>query len=217
VGDFVSELKFLVDTATAARIRDWARARLDPDPHGNGGWGDEYRSATIYFDTPEFDVFHRVGSYGRSKYRIRRYGDDERAFLERKMRRGDRLAKRRSAVALTQLEGLHDDWFTRRLAVRKLVPVCQVTYSRTARQRGEDGARLTIDEALVAGRSRRRAFGNDDGTPILANRAVVEIKFRDAAPAVFRHLLEEFRLGPQRASKYRIAVDTLGLAPAVHA
>jgi SPX domain protein involved in polyphosphate accumulation len=217
VGDFVSELKFLVDAATAARIRDWARARLEPDPHGTGNWGDEYRTATIYFDTPEFDVFQRVGSYGRSKYRIRRYGDDERVFLERKMRRGDRLAKRRSAVALAQLDDLADNWFVRRLALRHLAPVCEVTYRRTARQRGEGGARLTIDEALVAGRSRQLAFGVDDRTPILTNRAVVEIKFRDHAPAVFRHLLEEFQLGPQRTSKYRIAVDTLGLAPVVHA
>jgi hypothetical protein len=217
VGDFVSELKFLVDTATAARIREWSRARLEPDPHGAGTWGDAYGTRTIYFDTPDFDVFHRLGSYGRSKYRVRRYGGDDRVFLERKMRRGDRLSKRRSPLPLAALDRAGNDWFTRRLDVRGLQPVCEVAYTRTARQQGEHGARLTLDEGLVAAPAPRLTFEDRHGAAILEQRAVLEIKFRQTAPAVFRHLLEEFRLTPQRASKYRMAVETLGLAPSVHA
>jgi VTC domain len=217
VGDFVSELKFLVDTATAARIRDWARARLEPDPNGGGAWGDDYRTRTIYFDTADFDVFHRAGSYARSKYRVRRYGADGRVFLERKMRRGDRLSKRRTPLSISALDCAGDNWFTQRLALRKLEPVCEVAYTRTARQQGPRGARLTVDEGLVAAPVPRLTFDERGGAAILEHRAVLEIKFRDTAPAVFRHLLEEFRLTPQRASKYRMAVETLGLAPAVHA
>ena len=78
-----SEIKFLVDPGTGSRIRDWARARLQPDPYGEGPFGDEYRTTSLYFDTPEFDVFRRRGSYGRSKYRIRRYDGEAGAFLER--------------------------------------------------------------------------------------------------------------------------------------
>jgi hypothetical protein len=217
VGVFASELKFLVDTATAARIRDWARARLEPDPHGGGAWGDDYRTRTIYFDSPGFEVFHRVGSYGRSKYRVRRYGDDGTVFLERKMRRGDRLSKRRTSLPLAALERTADNWFTRRLDVRKLLPVCEVAYTRTAREAAGHGARLTLDEGLAAAPARHLTFETRPGAVILEHRVVVEIKFQQTAPAVFRHLLEEFNLTPQPASKYRLAVEALSLVQAVHA
>ena len=85
---FTSEIKFVVDAATGGRIREWARARLAPDPHGAGSFADEYRVSSLYFDTAARDVFHRRGSYGRSKYRIRRYHDEPSVFLERKLRTG---------------------------------------------------------------------------------------------------------------------------------
>src|SRR5688572_30278953 len=98
--EFTSELKFVVDGALAHRIRDWARERLDADPHGGGAWSDEYRVSSVYLDTEARDVFHRRGSYGRSKYRIRRYEQNPMVFLERKLRTGTRLAKRRTTIDL---------------------------------------------------------------------------------------------------------------------
>ena len=83
----------------AGRSAQWARAHLDADIHGGGPHGDEYRTTSVYFDNAAFDVFHRRGSFGRSKYRIRRYGDDETVFLERKMRQPAVLAKRRTTHA----------------------------------------------------------------------------------------------------------------------
>ena len=64
---FASEIKFLVPRSLGAGIREWARRHLDPDPHGSGPSADEYTISTIYLDTPEFDVFHKRRSYGRSK------------------------------------------------------------------------------------------------------------------------------------------------------
>ena len=87
----------------AVKIRHWARTHLDPDAHGLGPFGDEYRTTSVYFDTDAFDVFHRRGSFGRSKYRIRRYGDEETVFLERKMRQPAVLAKRRTSLSLAAL------------------------------------------------------------------------------------------------------------------
>ncbi len=98
------EIKFVVDSQMGERIREWARTFLDADPHGTGPFGDEYRTSTLYFDTAEGHVFHRWGSYGRAKYRIRRYGDSDVAFLERKLRRPGMLVKRRTQVALHELE-----------------------------------------------------------------------------------------------------------------
>src|SRR5262245_30864964 len=100
------EIKFLVEAHVAGRIQAWARTHLNADPHGTGPFGDEYRTSSIYFDTDALDVFHRRGSYGRSKYRIRRYGDAETVFLERKLREPSVLAKRRTRTDLISLDQL---------------------------------------------------------------------------------------------------------------
>ena len=55
VRPYAHELKFLLDEDVAARIREWARTHLDRDPHGNGPFGDEYHTASVYFDTDGFD------------------------------------------------------------------------------------------------------------------------------------------------------------------
>jgi hypothetical protein len=215
VADFASEIKFLVDAADAARVRDWTRQTLAPDPHGGGPWGDQYCITTLYFDTPAFDVYHRVGSHARSKYRIRRYGAEDTAYLERKMRRGSRLAKRRSAVPLTVIGRLEDGWFARRLVLRQLQPACQIAYLRTAR--GTAAGRITVDEQLTAAPLDRLAFAGAPGRPLLESRAVVEMKFQGTPPAIFRQLVEELGLGLPGTSKYRLAVEALGLATRVHA
>ena len=71
-------------TNIRAALREWARAHLAPDHFGSGPHGDGYTTTSLYFETPGFDVYHRRGSYGRSKFRIRRYGEADIVFLERK-------------------------------------------------------------------------------------------------------------------------------------
>src|SRR5688572_28698767 len=96
--EFASEMKFLVSPALAEQIRGWARAQLSPDPYAGGEAGDSYPITSLYFDTEKFDVFHRRGSYGRSKLRVRRYGQGAVVFLERKLKTRGLLTKRRSMV-----------------------------------------------------------------------------------------------------------------------
>jgi hypothetical protein len=222
---FTAEIKFVVDAAVGAQICDWARARLTADPHGGGTFADEYRVSSVYFDTDARDVFHRRGSYGRSKYRIRRYHQEPRAFLERKLRTGSLLSKRRTDIDLATLPLLAEDgalngdataWFRRRVAVRRLQPVCQVSYIRTARvaDAGDGPARLTIDQDLHAVASDAFTFDAQPVTPLLRGEMIVELKYRAAPPAVFKQLVEEFALRPRRASKYRVAADSLGLIAA---
>ena len=137
-----SEIKFVVDAALAEKLRDWARLHLKADPHGAGPFEDEYDTSSLYFDTANLDVLNRRGSYGRAKYRVRRYNDADLVFLERKLRKRRMLVKRRTVeriVALSNLalpeprRGEPAEWFHNRLILRKLQPVCQVTYHRTAR------------------------------------------------------------------------------------
>lgn len=226
------EIKFLIDPGTAAGIREWARAHLNRDPFGEGPFGDEYRTTTLYCDTSDFDVFYRRGSYGRSKYRIRRYDGEPVAFLERKLRTGALLAKRRTSVPLDEvakvartlstLELPHQwtgSWFEQRVLMRRLRPACQISYWRLARiAMAEHGpVRLTLDSDVRALAIQALEFTRREGRPVLPNQTVLELKYRDTLPAVFKLLVERFRLAPQRTSKYRAAVNALDLIPEVTA
>jgi hypothetical protein len=224
VGDngYTAEIKFLVNESTGIRIREWARERLAADPHGNGPYADEYRVSTLYLDTAEHDVFHRRRSYGRSKYRVRRYGEEARVFLERKLRTASRLAKRRTDIPLDALGllkaagtgDLETKWFRRRVQVRQLHPVCRVSYLRTARlaETPEGRMRMTLDHSLTA--SPADSFSLDGPGPqsFLNGYMILELKFRGPMPTVFRQLADTFALEPGRASKYRTAADMLGIA-----
>ena len=203
IRDNACEIKFLVSHDTAERLRERARALLAPDPWASGSHADQYTTTTLYFDTEKYLVFNRQGSFRRAKYRIRRYGAGDAAFLERKLRTSELLSKRRTLVRLDELAFLTtavaDEhwcgrWFHQRLLMRKLRAVTQVTYDRTARVAMTDYGviRLTIDEGLKA----------------LPVEAIIEMKYRAEMPAVFRRLAEEFGLQAQRVSKYRLGVTT---------
>jgi hypothetical protein len=220
--EFAAELKFVVPSAVGEQIRNWSRANLAADPNGSGRHQDEYLIHSIYFDTPDFDVYHRRGSYGRSKFRIRRYGDAETIFLERKLRTNGMLTKRRSTVSLADLAKLLVEangswvglWYHRRLQLRRLQPVCQIGYHRTARvimsQTGP--VRLTLDEQIRATPVNTICFCNGEGsTSLLNGQTIVELKYRVEIPPIFKLLMEEFALAPAKMSKYRLAASELGL------
>jgi hypothetical protein len=217
---FANEIKFLVPRATGGGLRDWARRHLDPDPHGTGAFEDEYGISTIYFDSRQYDVFHRRASFGRSKYRIRRYDDGTEVFLERKLRRPGMLTKRRTLVAASLLTRLEESevapwpgaWFQRRLLLRQLRPVCEISYHRVARagMAASGPIRLTLDDRLEVVRAERPAFGpRVEGVRLIEDMMVLELKYRSDVPALFKQLVEEFRLRPAPASKYRIGVAAI--------
>ncbi len=222
---FASEVKFLLAPSDADAIRAWARGRLPPDPYGSGEDADYYRITSLYADTAAQDVFFRRGSFGRSKFRIRRYADSDMVFLERKLRTKNLLTKRRTLVPLSDLAHLEsgadawpDDWpgawFGHRLAARRLAPVCQVAYNRVARLASTPYgfARLTMDEHLEAWPTRRREFQDGSSQPVLEDKVILELKYRVGMPAVFKALVEEFGLQPAPVSKYRLSMAALGLA-----
>jgi VTC domain len=222
--EFASEIKFLIPADRVESVRAWARTHLQPDPNGTGADHDTYRITSLYFDTGRFDVFHGNGSFGRSKYRVRRYNGNETVFLERKTKTRTWVSKRRSLVDVETLPLLKDPaaagdwpgfWFHRRLLGRQLHPVCQISYLRTARVGVAEGhpIRLTLDRDLTASSRIGHAFDDRNaGTPLLDQAWILELKYRHALPAVFKRLITELAPAPQRISKYRLAVTTLGLA-----
>lgn len=218
-----TEVKFRLEPDRADRVRAWAREHLAPDPHGGGPDGDAYRSTTLYLDTPALDVYHRRGSHGRAKFRVRRYDGAAVAFLERKLRRPRLLVKWRTPVPLETLDALaagalaphaSGAWFARRTACRGLAPACLVRYTRLARLGATEGApvRLTLDDDLRTWPIDRWSLDTgvgDDGLAASPGRHILELKYRGRLPALFRRLVQDLALTPDVVSKYRLATEAL--------
>ncbi len=223
--EFVYELKFYVGLSQAEALKSWVRERLTADPHGGGLHGDTYLVSSVYFDTQAFAVLARQGSYGRSKYRIRRYNHGDTVYLERKTRGRYRVFKRRTAVSLGALAQLAEPppaaawdgrWFHRRLLVRALQAVSRVDYERIARIGYSDygPVRLTLDQQLLAWHTRGLGFEiAGAGTPLSTQQLILELKFGSAMPIVFKELIRDFSPHLEGISKYRLACCELGLAP----
>ena len=218
------EIKFLVSPDRAGEVRAWARQRLEPDPHAAASDA-AYRVTSLYFDTDCFDVFHQRGSYGRAKYRVRRYDDGASVFVERKMRTDSLVSKRRSMISLDEVAriggaasaGWCGGWFQRRLLARQLHAVCSISYLRTAmvgRQKDGSSIRLTLDDDLCATMVDTAAFPPAAGgsVGIVPGLQILELKFLGEMPALFKELLESFTLTRTSVSKYRAAAAALGLA-----
>lgn len=215
------EQRFVVDDSTAGEILSWARRELAADPHGGGPHQDAYTVTTSYLDNPNFDTFFRRGSYGRAKYRIRRYGEEEDVFVERKLRTASMLAKRRTRVPLDALEEAlrraegEIAWFSRRLAPRDLRPVCTIVYDRVARELtlAAQVARLTVDSHVCGSRADGAPFRWSAGIPLLDSHSIVELKYQGHPPPILKALAERFIMTPRKISKYRAAVEALQLSP----
>jgi hypothetical protein len=148
-------------------------------------------------------------------------------FLERKFRTERILIKRRTTATLDDFDRLERDpdpdwygyWFHRRLAVRRLMPLVQVSYVRTARvgtsSRGK--VRMTIDFDLRVLPLPDRAFLPGMGLPLLETHNIIELKFCATLPMIFREFIDRFGLRTQQVSKYRAGLALLGLAPDVPA
>ncbi len=228
LGDGVAafELKHLLAEPLADAVESWARRHLRIDPHGDPAHHDRYRTTTLYLDTPALDVYHRAPGFARRKYRLRRYGREPTLFLERKIRRGDRVKKRRAAItavgdgafdfddlvaAIDAADGNDEgprSWFPLEVVERQLLPTCRLTYERTAFFEGEgDGAlRLTLDRAIHGVRSDRDGWGVppvDGGELLLADAVVCELKFAGSLPERFKELITELALPVSSVSKYR--------------
>jgi VTC domain-containing protein len=220
------ELKFLLTETQARQIEDWARRHLALDPHGDPALGGAYQTTSLYCDTPQLDVYHRAPSYKRRKFRVRRYGDSDWTFFERKSKWGDRVAKKRVAIPdeelvhLTRPMSLIDwpgHWFHRSLNMRRLQPACLIAYHRLAYFGScpESPLRLTLDRRVRGILSSDwRIVPFDAGLPLLTDQVIVELKFRTALPTPFKALVHDLHLTPGAVSKYRRCREAWGVPPA---
>ena len=231
------EVKFLLSEAEAREVERRLQPRLTLDPHADPALGNSYRVTSVYFDTADFDVFKRTDGYRRRKFRIRRYGVAPTLFLEQKTKSAQRVRKRRTAIADDQIahvvrvltphptlppqrgEGEQSSnhwpgaWFATRLAVRRLRPVCRVSYDRLALVgTTHDGPiRVTFDRSARGERAEQLSPNVvTEGKPFLDDEVITEFKFLGAMPVVFKSVVEGLRLTPISVSKYRRCMEALG-------
>jgi hypothetical protein len=141
-------------------------------------------------------------------------------FLERKLRTGMTLSKRRTTVDISDLHRLPGPpdrgwpgyWFQQRLDLRRLRVTCQVSYQRVARIGAmvPGGVRLTLDRDIHSVPQTEPAFTADRGVAVSPNHQILELKFRRELPPIFQTLIDGFDLTPLAVSKYRLALEALG-------
>lgn len=220
------EIKFVFDEALAREVERRLSRILADDPHADPTLGGAYAVTSLYCDTPAHDVYFREGRHAARKYRVRRYGDADTVYLERKTVKDRRVRKRRCDVPLSTFDRAirqqsgESEWFARQVAARNLAPLCRVRYLRRAMFGVcPDGPmRVTFDRsirgALVGG------WSFDAATPervILDGLVIGEFKFTGAMPAPMKAVAAELLLSPSPLSKYRACAAAfaaeLGLPP----
>jgi hypothetical protein len=219
------ELKFLVSERLAGNVQAWVANRMQLDSYGDPEQGGAYHTTTLYLDTPHLDVFHRSPGHRRRKLRVRRYGGEERIYLECKERRGDRVRKWRSDVPLTELDvlaaetcpgGWGGGWFHERMWAGAFRPACRMSYERTAFvQLADEGPlRLTLDRQIRGEVTTGWELPPQvEGVRILPEHVICELKFRGGMPTLFKQLIEALQLETGSVSKYHRMMVATGTVP----
>jgi hypothetical protein len=216
------ELKFLLTEPQAREIEERVRGRLAHDPHADPSLGNAYRTTSLYCDTAQLEVFHRLGQFQRRKHRLRRYGDAPWIFLERKTKWGDRVQKRRTAIPDGELPLFANPlseitwsghWFHRHLCRRRLLPVCTIAYERLAYvgRSAEGPSRLTFDRHIQGTLTKEwRLEAAHQGMRLLTDQVICEFKYQSHLPALFKEIIQAMQLTPGPVSKYRAFLRALG-------
>jgi hypothetical protein len=71
---------------------------------------------------------------------------------------------------------------------------------------------MTLDTSVVASPTTRVTLSVGQDRPLVEGLMILELKYSGVFPRIFRDLVDQFHLTPRPASKYRFAVQTLGLA-----
>jgi len=176
------EYKFLLDAATALRVRQAIQPFCELDPHAARQANGRYLIDSCYFDTPGFALYRAnvISMPERYKVRVRAYpphGPDSPVFFEVKSRFNDVIKKTRAPVPRDLWAALVadpscqiPDAFTgvQRQAVEKLLalvhgnhmrPVVMVRYEREPYVSTVDSyARVTFDRRIRSKALTRPAF-----------------------------------------------------------
>ena len=223
---FRFEQKFLINSYTAAVLKDRVRRIMRPDSNSKEG---SYIVNNLYFDDI-YDSFYYAKQHGkliRDKYRLRHYNNDLSYIrLERKHKKGLQVSKVSVMVTEEQYglclagdlsfidhaqEGLWQNLgIIKRL--RGLRTTAVFAYSREVYVYDPGTVRITFDSPPFGDGVYRNdhltlAYGENSYAPLL-----LEVKYTGFLPEIIKQLLSGLLLTRTNMSKYCIARER-GLLP----
>jgi hypothetical protein len=223
------EFKFWATAEQTSALLRIGRSHLIADPFSRGGF---QRNVSLYLDSPgrSFYDLHRSGAPDRLKLRVRTYDElQDFAFLEVKRKIKAVTLKQRAMVPRWMAAAVVDGRFEAADAMaptadlqaflyhhqrHRVEPVLLVSAQRQALSGIEDEGsfRLTVDRDIRYQRcgtadleGRPRGWIPVDVTARSGNRALsilIELKFRDAAPAWIEPVISRLGMRPTSFSKY---------------
>lgn len=234
------EAKYLVDEATAARIRSLCRSRMPLDPYSVAHSDRKYPVRSVYLDSGDFQTLRATIErlVDRVKLRVRTYRhwsestEGETGFFEIKRKSHGIICKTRAKLdpafvseflwngnaAVDRLSDADSETIANLeqfMAMRtRLVarPVLSVFYMREAYQSdGIDRARVTFDTDLHYGLlSSGDARGMEMWWPVRLESTIVEIKFTNTFPFWIANLIRRGELMRRGVCKYLFCSEYAG-------
>ena len=215
------ERKRLIDPRQVSDLISFLESRYHPDPHASDPEDPKILIDTLYLDTPGYASIPGGNGIQLPKHRLRRYDGEGDIWIEEKLRRGDRVWKRRIPIPEIDLDPVlvggeplsgFAEGFRTRFRVLDLKPTLWVTYQRRAFV-GAEGERITIDESARAAIADVNGNGFSPTVPAvdISTEAILELKGPLEVEKQLDLIDEKVVARGRRFSKYRRGLDLLGL------
>lgn len=231
-----NEIKYYIKPSMVHPILDQCRTFVEHDEHALNRPDYRYTIRSLYYDSPKLDFYWEKvdGIKVRRKLRIRSYNEytkDSVAFLEIKRRYGTSIVKERAKYNFDEIVEIMSDpekiWLTYEQSANhslvlgkwvdnivrwSLEPTILVTYERepyVGRFNDENDVRLTLDYNVRARYTESPAeiFNEDNMTPVVSDRVILELKFNHFMPKWMRQMVQSMNLKQLSISKYCMGVD----------
>jgi hypothetical protein len=228
------EFKYSLSLKQAEHIYRELLLHMNPDPFALELGRDRYRVTSLYFDTPDFRMYHEKldGIKTRRKLRLRVYNIDlnqpDVVYLELKRRNNNTIIKDRFYVDANRMQS---DYIKPLMEIMsneqipkhrkdvveeflfhvyrfRMMPKIAVTYDRKPLvSKVSKNIRITFDREIRA-KATENLFDVDQGRFAFPNRVVMEVKFSGTLPWWVHHIFQVHNLCHESISKYCLGVDT---------
>lgn len=231
-----SEIKYYIQPMMVQPILEQCRTYIEHDEHSLNRPDCRYTIRSLYYDSPKLDFYWEKldGIKVRRKLRIRTYNEynrDSVAFLEIKRRYGTAIVKERAKYNFDELVKIMSSpeniWLTYEQSANhslilgkwvdnivrwSLEPTILVVYERepyVGRFKDENDVRITFDYNVRARytESPDEIFREDNMTPVVFDRIILELKFNHFMPKWMRRMVQMMNLKQRSISKYCMGVD----------
>ncbi len=229
------EFKYYASSDQLEALRNMLQPFTLPDEYAAEQAGGHYTVRSIYFDTPNFQMYHRKQDHfaHRMKVRLRGYNignDESKVFLELKRKYEGPILKNRCGLPYGVVKKIFqgaavDDLlpeigkpdnlrrFFYQIYQHRLKPVVTVAYERevflSKLWDPENNLRITIDKNLraIPYPGVDELYEERNVQHPLPHQFILEVKFNQYCPVWMKPILAHFSLQKAPASKYVLCID----------